>query len=216
MNKPVISIAIADDHTLFRQTLARIISLHDGYQVNIIEPNGQALINTLTSLSTLPNICLLDINMPIMNGYETALYITQKMPSIKIIALSMFTDEFPVINMLHSGACAFIDKDADPGRLLSIIDSVNTYGYYLDGIARKHLPHGLNSLKNKRYDISPKEMQFLKLCASDKTYTEIANEMNVGKRTIENYRDSLFKKLDVNTRTALAVLALNSGLMLKH
>ncbi len=215
MSSPLITIAIADDNTLFRCGVTKLIEMYNGHQVKIAVPDGRSLINALTATDNLPDICLLDINMPDMNGYETAVFLGREMPSIKVIALSMFTDHFPVVNMLNNGACAFVSKDTEPKILISVIDAVYENGYHFEGITKKHLPHGWNSLKNMRYDITPKEMQFLRLCTSNMSYNEIAMEMNVGRRTIENYRDSLFKKLGVNTRTALAILAMNAGLGLK-
>lgn len=208
---PTITIALADDHALVVNAFARLLNQTPGMRVIITAADGAELIDKLEKADVLPDICLLDINMPEMNGYETLPVLRRRWPAIKVLALSMYGgEEFPVVKMIADGACGFIDKSKD--ELAAAITHTQQHGYYLGGAVARFLPHGLDQAKKLQVNITDHEMQFLKLFCTGKEYHEIAKEMGKSDRTIHNYRDSLFSKLGVNSKTGLALLASRIGL----
>ncbi len=210
----MIRVAIADDHVILRRGVAEMLSKTDGLSVVAEAGNGVELIDKLQQSYTLPDVCILDINMPEMNGYETAKAINKKWPTMRILALSMYDTELNVIKMLRSGAHGYILKDSDPEELKVAIFSVCKNGYYHSELVTGKMMHELGEEDAKfNVEISEKEMQFLKYSATEMTYKEIASEMKLSTRTIDGYRESLFKKFNTTTRTGLAIYAIRAGLV---
>ncbi len=210
---PTITVAIADDHTLFVNGLAHMLRSQPGISVILTAADGQELIDKLERADVLPHICLLDISMPNMNGYEAMPLLNRRWPSVKVIALSMYhEDEYPVLEMITEGACGFLGKDAMPAEMAEAIQHVHQYGYYAGGAAAKFLPHGPASAAKRLINITDNQREFLQLCCTAMDYNDIAQKMGKSRRTIDNYRDNLFQKLHVNSRAALSVFANRTGL----
>ncbi|MCB0695940.1 MAG: response regulator transcription factor [Chitinophagaceae bacterium] len=209
-----IKIALADDHNLFRKGVEELIEDFDNMEVLYSLPNGQELINRLSSAKVLPDVCLLDINMPQMNGFETAAAIKERWPDIKIIAVSVYDSEFNIIGMLRAGAGGYILKDAQPDALKAAIEGVYNNGFYHSEMVTGKILHQLISQPKEvsSSQLNEKEIQFLKLCCSELTYKEIADEMGISHRTIDGYRDQLFYKLNIKSRTGLVMYALKTGI----
>lgn len=212
MKKQTINIAIADDHTLFRKGLKSILNSNKNFQVIIEAEDGRDLIEKLSVSTKLPDICLLDIDMRPMNGYDTAKAITKQWPAIKTIALSMYTIEYCIINMLRNGARGFLTKGMDPELLFSAIEQLYEKGFYHDGIDSELLSQAMQSGLGVVPELTVLELEFLSLCCSDLHYKDIAPKMNVSERTIDSYRDSLFKKLNAKSRPGLVTFAMLTGL----
>ncbi len=209
-------IVLADDHILMRKGLASLIDTFEEYKVIFQGANGQELINSLNKKS-LPNIVLLDINMPKKDGYETAYWLKTNYPQVKILALSMYDNEISIIKMLQNGAKGYILKDAEPSELKAALDAILLKGFYYSELVTGHLMNNINKTDEKNStrnnSLSARELEFLKYCCTEMAYKEIADKMSVSPRTVENYRDSLFEKLDVKTRVGLAIYALKSGIV---
>lgn len=208
-----------NDHVLFRKGLSALIQYFPGYQVLFEASNGKELIKQLTTASVLPHIILLDISMPEMDGYDTALWLSKHFPSIKTLTLSTMDTETAIIRMIRNGARGYVLKDADPSELQRAFDDVLSIGYFFnDIITRKVLMsvHELtgNGEKSATDKLTPREMEFLKLVCSEKNYTEIADVMCVSPRTVEGYRNSLCEKLNIKTRTGLAIYAIKNKIVL--
>ncbi len=114
--------------------------------------------------------------------------------------------------MLAEGACAYVSKDTSPNELEKVISFVAEHGYYYQGVTAGYLPHGVSNIKSYLPGITNKEMQFLQLSCTDMSYNDIAAKLNVSVRTVENYRDSLFRKLNTRNRLGVAIFAIRSGL----
>jgi DNA-binding NarL/FixJ family response regulator len=217
MNEPK-TIAIVDDHTMFRKGLAALINLFPNYTVLFDAANGQDFIKQLEARST-PDILLLDVAMPGMDGYSTSNWVQMNHPGIKVLALSTMEAETAIIRMIRNGARGYLLKDAEPGELKQAFDEVLSLGYYYnDLVTRKIMQsiHGLTDTKTGIHafvNLSDRELTFLKYACSEMTYFEIAKEMFVSERTVDGYRDSLFKKLNVGTRVGLALYAVRNGLI---
>lgn len=206
-----ISIAIADDFELLRGGLTLAVNSFNNCKVTIIAKDGIDLLEQIGSAISLPDICLLDIGMPRMNGYDTLVEIKKRWPDLKVIILTIHYFEYTIIKTLRDGASSCLPKEISNDQLKIAIEEVYRTGVYHDNLVSKLLT---NSLKEnaKKLMLSEPEIKFLRHCCSDNSYKEIAVLMNVGHRTIDSYRDSLFAKLEVTSRAALVVFALQVGL----
>lgn len=216
MDKGVTQIAVVDDHSLLRNGLATIINSFEGYRVVFEADNGKDFIAQLETHGN-PDIVLLDISMPIMDGFETAAWIKKNRPFTKIMALSMNEDEEAIIRMVKAGAGGYLLKDTKPAVFKQALDEIRDKGYYMnDLLSNKVLNYVKGEEENKEAAIiaklSDKELKFLELACSEKTYKEIAVEMNLSPRTVEGYRDDLFEKLGVISRVGLVTFAIKHGL----
>ena len=163
-------------------------------------------------LEEIPDIVLMDINMPEMDGYETTLWIKDNHPEIKVLALSMYDNENAIIRMLRAGVKGYILKDCDPSELHYAINSIITSGfYYTENVTGKLI--SMVSKKDNNDELNEREITFLKLVCSELTYKEIADKMYKGVRTIDGYRDALFEKLNVKTRVGLVLYAIKNGIV---
>lgn len=208
-----IKIALADDHNLFRKGMEELIEDFDNMEVLYSVPNGQELINKLSS-GKLPDVCLLDINMPELNGFETARKIKEQWPDIKILAVSVYDSEFNIIGMLRAGAGGYILKDAQPDALKKAIEGIYKNGFYHSELVTGKILHQMISQPQEvtTTQLNEKQVQFLKLCCTEMTYREIADSMGISHRTIDGFRDQLFEKLNIKSRTGLVMYALKTGI----
>jgi two-component system invasion response regulator UvrY len=211
----MINIALADDHTILRKGVADILSRFENMTVIIQASNGKDLITKLRLAAVLPDVCIVDINMPEMNGYETALEIKKGWPDIKILALSMYDTELNVIKMLRNGANGYVLKDADPEELRIAIVKVCRDGFYHSELVTGRMLNIIHDSTGKmNAEMTERELNFLEYCCTELTYKEIADRMSLSPRTIDGYREALFKKLNITTRTGLAMYAIKAGVVM--
>lgn len=210
-NKPI-KVAIADDHALFRKGIVEILADFPEIQFLYGAANGKELLQKISTSPDQPDVCILDINMPEMNGFETAAAIRKQYPDIKLLALSMYDSEFSIIKMLKSGAHGYVLKDIEPEQLKEAIIKIHTTGYYHSNVITEEV---LRSVKENsdQSNISDKEANFLAHACSELTYREIATIMGVSPRTVDGYRDALFEKLNIKSRTGLVIYALKTGIV---
>jgi two-component system, NarL family, invasion response regulator UvrY len=215
-SKKPIKVAITDDHILIRKGLAGLINSFQNYTVLFEADNGIELIKKINK-HNLPDIVVLDVNMPEMDGYETAKWLRKNYPYINVLALSMFNNESAVIQMLKLGVKGYVMKNAEPEELRSALDAVVQKGFYYSEFVTGRLVHALNNEEGeqskKAIHLSEKELTFLKLVCSEMTYKDIALQMCVSHRTVDDYRISLFEKLTVRTRVGLVLYAIKSGIV---
>ena len=212
------TIAIVDDHELLRKGLSAIIDGFEEYQVVAELDNGKSLINFLKS-NPPPDIILLDITMPIMDGYETASWIKLNLLATKVLVLTMLENDGAIIRMLKNGARGYILKDSNPKDFFRALNVIRDAGYFINELVSNRMIHYINKSDSADISISPihqlsmNELSFLHHVCTDKTYKEIAEEMHLSPRTIDTYRDNLFKKLLIKTRTGLAMFAIRNKLI---
>jgi DNA-binding NarL/FixJ family response regulator len=210
-------IAIADDHAMFRKGLASLINYFPGYKVLFEAVNGKDFIKQLRP-NALPDIALLDINMPDMDGYATTQWLHINYPQIKILALSTMDSETAIIKMIKNGATGYVLKDAEPDELKLAFDEIFHKGYFYNDLITKKVMQTINVLATATpvagfSRLTEREIEFLKLLCSEKTYNEIAANMNVSPRTVDGYRNALFEKLNLKSRTGLALFAVKNGIV---
>lgn len=208
-----INIGIVDDHQLFLKSLSVLIESFPTFKIVMDALNGEGLLNKLQSAETLPDILLLDVNMPVMDGANTAMVISSKYPQIKMVALSMKDDDVSVIKMIKAGCCAYLLKDIHPDELEKALTEVYTRGYYNADISNINYRRLILKTKEEEIVFSDREKTFLKLACSDLTYKQIATQMHLSERTIDGYRESCFQKLNVQSRTGMALEALRRNLV---
>ncbi len=213
-----LNIALVDDHVMLRNGLAKLIDDMNDYTVIFQSNNGQEFIHEISRNQYEPHVVLLDVNMPQMDGYETAKWIRSNLPFTKVLVLSMFDDEKSIIKMLRYGAKGYILKDGDPEQLTIALHDVVHKGYHYTDLVNGKLVHAINTLDedgfaNIENKFTPREIELLKLSCSEMTYKEIANIMYVSVRTVEGYRDNLFEKLNLKTRVGLVLYAIKNRIV---
>ncbi|WP_299182438.1 response regulator transcription factor [uncultured Chryseobacterium sp.] len=207
------TIVIVDDHVLIAKALEGIIDNFKEFEVIYVCENGKDLIQKFENNSKIPDIILLDISMPIMDGFETVLWLKEHHPEIKVMALSMQGDEKSVIKMIKNGAKGYLLKNTHPKDLENALTKLNTDGFFYPEWASKIIFSNLNNEKEgeNAVRISDREKEFLKYTVTELSYKEIADKMCCSPRTVESYRDQLCEKLDLKTRVGLAVFAIKNG-----
>lgn len=210
-----IKVGLVDDHIMLRQGLAELL-VRAGFEIVLQANNGKDMIDQLQALT--PDVILMDLSMPIMDGVETTTWLKRNKPHINVLALSMNDDELSIIKMVKAGARGYLLKDMAIEYLEKAIRDVYEKGYYFSDIINGKLISSMqtetqknNTLKD--LDIKPIELEFLKYCCSELGYKEIGREMNLSTRTVDGYRESLFRKCGVRTRTGLALFAIKHKLI---
>lgn len=210
------TVAIVDDHELIAKAIAGLILQFTDYEVLFDAENGKELIRHF-KLNQIPEIVLLDINMPEMDGYETALWLKNNHPEVKVLALSMNDKEESIVKMLRNGARGYLLKGCRPSELREALDSLINKGFYYTEFVTHRLVKSLNPdfMLNPidSLSLSERETEFIQLACSDFTYLEIADKMCVSPRTVDGYRESVFVKLNVKSRVGLALEAIRLGLV---
>ena len=212
----LIKVAMADDHVLLRNALASLIDSFGDCRVIFQCANGNEL-KEMFKHGNIPHVLLLDLNMPEMDGFETAEWMQKHFPEVHVLMLTMYDSELSMIRLLKTGVKGFLKKDIHPSELKYAIHAVMETGYYYSN----HITGKLINLFRSSADglvniqkavLSEQESVFLKLICSDLTYKEIAQKMGLNPRSIDTLRDQLFIKLDVKSRVGLAMIALKHGL----
>ena len=206
-------IVIVDDHLLFSNSLKKLIEGFADYLVTKQLVNGKDLVDYLSSESNPPDLILLDVKMPVMDGKATMDWIAQNSPSTKVLVLSMDDDESTIIYMLRKGAKGYILKDIDPSKFKEALENVLHKGFYHSERVSAVLLGEIHKPELNQTSLNDRERTFLDLACSDKTYKEIASEMFLSPKTIDGYRATLFKKLNVKSRVGLAMYAIKNGLV---
>ena len=219
MYYPNVKLAVVDDHTLFRKGLISLIEFAgDNYEILFEADNGIDLQKKIDAVN-LPDIILLDISMPVMDGFETAVWLKKHHPPVKILAISMMVKEEAIVGMLKLGVNGFLSKDVEPEQLRDALEAIINKGFYYTDFITGNLVHSLQHEGNEDLrsmainSISDREMEFLHLACSEMTYKELANLMNLSERTIDGYREALFEKFKVQSRVGLCLEALRKEMV---
>lgn len=213
MTEPAILIAIADDHAVVRDSISNMVSGFGKFRVIIKAGNGKELIEQLKKANPFPEICILDIQMPEMNGYETMEYIRKHWPDLKVLALSMLEDEFAIIRMLKLGASGYLSKASDMEELQKALVYIHEKGYYSSEFIASNYFRSIKNDKPPTTNITDRQMEFLKYCCTELSMKEIADKMSISTSTALSYRNALCDKLNLTTRQGLAIYAIKSGIV---
>jgi DNA-binding NarL/FixJ family response regulator len=211
-----IRVAIADDHTLVRKGFRAILEDDEKEEFEVIAdaPNGKELMYLLERIKAPADVCLLDVSMPEMNGYETLIAVKEKYPEMRFLILTQLEHEFIVIRMLKAGASGYMLKTVEPRELKEALKKIVDQPFYGNKLVNSQLISLVT--KGEEYTkiaLTGPEETFLKHCCSDLIYKQIADKMRISERTAAFYRQQLFDKLGVQSRTGLALYALKLGLV---
>ena len=212
-------LALIDDHIIFRRTLASFLTNWKGYQIVMEAGNGTELKLALP-FTSLPDLVILDINMPEMNGFDTAALLLHRYPGMKILIVSMLPETHHLEKCLQLGICGYIQKDANIEELQQAIEQILQKGYYVNPASCIHLlskrtvQEEITAVAAQQAAaLTDREKEFLTWLCTDKGYKEIAQQMYVSPRTIDGYRDALLKKLKVASRIGLVTFAIRQGIV---
>jgi len=215
-NTPTIKVFIADDHFLLREALCGLVSAFEELEVIGQASNGIELLEKF-SLGVVPDVVLLDVQMPLLDGIETAKKIKGAFPLVKVIALTMHQEEQKIIKMLRAGASAYLKKDSTPDELkVAILQVMRNHFHYTEMVSTAMMRNVLSDSRQIGFTqggLHDRHVEFLKLASSELTYKEVADRMNVSARTIDGYRDDLFHKLNVRSRVGLVLFAIRKKLI---
>lgn len=208
-------ISLADDHVLLRNALASLINSFDNCKVITEASSGNELIKSIED-GFVPDILLLDLNMPGMDGYDTASWMQSRYPQVHVLMLTMYDTELTMIRLLQVGVKGFLKKDIHPTELKFAINSVMQCGYYYTNDTTGKLVNLFRRSQEQstllRTMLTETEVRFLRLTCTEMTYKEIAVNMHLNPRAVDNLRDNLFDKLDVKSRVGLAMYSIRHGI----
>lgn len=213
-----LNIAIVDDHNLFRKGLIKLINLgniQNKYNILFEADNGHDLQGKMRQ-TPFPDIILMDIDMPDMDGFEAVDWLQRTHASVKVLVISMVESDEAILRMLRLGVKGYLSKDIEVEDMHRALETIANNGFYYSDTATKVMNYNLNgtmSPNKKAVYLSENEREFIKLAASELTYQQIAEKMNLSPKTIDGYREALFQRLKVKNRVALALYAVKHGIV---
>lgn len=214
-----IRIAIADDQNLFREGLANLLKSNPDFELIIQAENGKVLIEKLIGLDALPDVALIDMNMPEMNGVELNAILHTDFPSVKVIVLSVHGEERYISKMIEAGACSYLIKNCEPKELFDTIINTFSFGFYFNREAMNAMRHaghnrkvGIKDVNNIPIALTERESVILKLICNELTNTEIADKLFISNRTVDGHRTNLLSKIGCKNTAGLVIFAIKYGI----
>ena len=205
------SVVIVDDHTLLSQAITGMVNTFDKFKVLYSCKNGQELMDKFSgSPRNIPDVVLMDVNMPIINGIETTEWITNNYPKVNVMALSVEDDDATILKMLKVGAVGYLLKDTEKKVLENALLEIAENGFFHTKKVTNLLMESLTGNGKNKVTFKERELTFIMHACSEMTYKEIADKMFLSPKTIDGYRDALFTKLDVKNRVGLVMYAIKN------
>jgi DNA-binding NarL/FixJ family response regulator len=205
------SVVIVDDHTLLSQAIQTMVNTFDRFKVLYTCKNGQELVFKFSNLpDQIPDVVLMDINMPIMNGIEATEWIAKMHSDVNVMALSVEDDDTTVLKMLKAGAVGYLLKDTEKSVLENALIEIVENGFYHTKNVTNLLMKSISGAIDNQILLKERELEFLKLACSELTYKEVADKMCLSPKTIDGYRNNLFVKLNVKNRVGLVMYAIKN------
>lgn len=216
LSKTPIHVAYADDHDMFREGVLGLLAGSERVVFSIEASNGKELIQKLEKNKGLPDVCILDIFMPKMDGYAALLEIRERWPELRVLVLTGHNTEYYLIKMIRAGASGYLLKNSSPREIEKAIVAVHEHGTYYSLGVNTRLATRAARQQIDVPDLSPKEIEVLRACCSDMSYVQIAEQLELSLNAVEYCRVSLCKKLNVSSRPGLVVMAMELGLLELH
>lgn len=215
----MIHLALADDEALFRKGMKLLLEDYEGINVVLEAQDGEHLLQQLRQATTLPDVLLLDMKMPNLNGVETAKVLQENFSSIKIIVLSTYFSKAFIVNMIELGAGAYLPKNATPDEVVATIREVHNNGFsYNQAVLEVIRDNMLQKSKPKMplsfgVEITSREKEILQLICEEYTTGEIAEKLFISPRTVDGHRNNLLEKLGCKNVAGLVVYAIQHQLV---
>jgi DNA-binding NarL/FixJ family response regulator len=214
-----IKLGIADDHKIFRNGLKATLEDCADFDLVLEASNGKQLIAMLGSATVLPDVMLMDIKMPELDGIQTTAVVKQLYNKIKVLALSMFNEDKYIVDMMKAGASGYLLKNAEPEEIIEAISTVYHKDYYFN----EHLSITLikqlagnthtGNFGQSLADFNEREIEVLKLVCQEYSNQEIADKICLSVRTVEGYRARLFEKTKSKNLVGLVIFAVKTGII---
>ncbi|MES2389118.1 MAG: response regulator transcription factor [Bacteroidota bacterium] len=219
MEENNIDIAIAEDQQMFRQSLVTLLNMAPGLRVICEAADGDAMLKFLRGTKQLPNVLILDIGLPLLNGADLCALVTREFPEIKIIMLSVHAQERLIAKLITAGAHAYLNKNCDFSELVTAIDSVYTKGFYMNADTLNALrikgdskPAQVKSLNMIPIELTARETDILVMICGEKSSAEIAEKLFISIRTVEGHRNNLLLKTGCKNTAGLVLFAVKHHL----
>ncbi|MCC6461935.1 MAG: response regulator transcription factor [Saprospiraceae bacterium] len=217
MSKPTIRVAIAEDQRLFRECLIPVINQFENMEVCLEASNGRELLDALAQGIPLPDVVLMDLTMPELNGMETTEQIKVRYPEIKVIILSVHGEERHIVKLVGIGVNAYLVKNAELTEVRRAIESVVEKGFYFNEATLRALQAGMEQRKQKTFDpemtLTTREREILELICKECTTPEIAERLFISVRTVDGHRNNLLAKTGARNTAGLVLYALRHSLV---
>ncbi|MEN2414753.1 response regulator transcription factor [Flavobacterium mesophilum] len=210
-----IKIALVDDEVLFRKGIAFLLQREENIEIIFEASNGEELLASLEENEIKPDIIIMDLKMPVLNGVEATKIIRKSYPDIKIIALTSYDTKSFIANMIQVGAVAYLIKNTTPKDLILTINEVAKKGFYYNESVLKTIQDTIVSSKTSKVNLetsflSPREIEILQLICQQKTTSEIAEHLFLSPRTVEGHRNNLLLKTESRNIAGLVVYAIQN------
>lgn len=210
-----IKIALVDDEVLFRKGISFLLQREDNIDIVFEASNGEELLSHLENDEIKPDIIVMDLKMPILNGVEATKIIRKSFPEIKIIALTSYDTKSFIANMIQVGAVAYLIKNTTPKDLVHTINQVAKKGFHYNENVLQTIQETIVSTKNSKGNLetgflSPREIEILQLICQQKTTLEIAEHLYLSPRTVEGHRNNLLLKTESRNIAGLVVYAIQN------
>ena len=214
-----VSIALVEDQELFRNGLAALIRSVPGFVLQYEAANGKIFVEQLQMSTSLPDIALIDMHMPEMNGVELNKILQERYPSIKVIVLSVYDQERFIGKMIEAGACGYLTKNCEISELITAVKTTYTTGFYFNQAtlqamrkASQYKAGEIKSLSNIAITLTERENEILTLLCQEFTNAEIGEKLFISTRTVEGHRNNLLLKTGCRNTAGLVIFAIKNGL----
>lgn len=216
MSEDTIHVAIAEDQRLFRECLVSLLNGFERIKVNVEVANGKELLANLYVVAPTPQVVLLDLTMPEMNGLETTRQLKKLFPDIKIIILSVHSEERHIVHMVSEGVNGYLVKNAELSEVVQAVNSVHEKGFYFNEAMLRAIHTGMANKHEKSYNpnspLTAREKEILELICQEHTTQEIAEKLFLSVRTVDGHRNNLLEKTGARNTAGLVIYALRHDL----
>jgi DNA-binding NarL/FixJ family response regulator len=213
-----ITVLLAEDHTIVREGFRKMLELEDDFEIVGEAQDGRAAVALVKKFH--PEVVLMDIAMPLLNGLEAARQALKAFPATKVLMLSAHSDHAYVENAIESGAAGFLLKQTSAHDVCRAIREVQKGKSFFSPAIARHLDHQTQkspsrsgSLKNKSAQLTSREREVLQLIAEGKANKQTASELGIGIKTVEKHREHLMAKLDIHDTAGLTRYAISAGII---
>jgi DNA-binding NarL/FixJ family response regulator len=215
-----VNIVLVDDEELFRTGIAFILNREPNMNVLFQASNGVELLERLKTADILPDIIMMDLKMPLLNGVETTKILKKDYPEIDIIALSSYNSKAFIANVINEGACSYIIKSATPAEMIETINKVALKGFYYDNVTMKVILEEKNLSQNDKTKspldeefFTPREKEVLELICKQFNTKEIGEKLFISPRTVEIHRKNIISKTNSKNIAGLVVFAIQNDIV---
>lgn len=215
-----IKIALVEDQQLFRESLAALLERIPGFELLAVCENGKVFMDTLPGLPVAPEVVLVDMDMPEMNGVELTEALQKQRPDIRIIILTVYNQERFMVKMVEAGASGYLLKNCGTEEVLNAIRQVHSAGYYFNEFFMNAMKRGAKSKSPATLDfnhipveLTEREKEILLLICQELTNTEIAEKLFISPRTVDGHRNNLLAKTGARNTAGLVVFAVTNNLL---